>query len=464
MTTRKAFIVAASAAGSMALMGAGQQPAQEKLYSPAELQADLDGIWQALLDVGAEPFRTSSREHVETMYRTARASMTAPMPVLQAWLTIAPILGALNDGHVSLGFPDKLNDAAFAFPLSFVLSNDNELIVRSDDTRTIPIGGRILSINGVSAAKYIPIALTTLGAQTPWFHRSRFTHGGAWPSIAVFGTGPEYRVRWATSQNVASEVVISASSSSPTNASKTGSIAPYTYETIREGQIGYIDYKSCEDLERFETFLATTFSQIEAAPIRALVVDIRRNGGGNSRLNNELWQYAANKPFKQFGGVIVKSCDRLKREYGQVKYVSIYGDSAWNAPNGTLITREADPNAGLVEPRPLATRYGGPVYLLISVATFSSAMSCALAAKDYGLATIVGEETGEPVNSTGEIYEYVTPNIGLRAWLTTKVFLAPKPHPDGQGVVPDVAVATTTDDVAAGRDPVLDRAIALALG
>ena len=88
-------------------------------------------------------------------------------------------------------------------------------------------------------------------------------------------------------------------------------------------------------------------------------------------------------------------------------------------------------------------------------------MSCAVAAKDYGLATVVGEETGEPVSSTGEIYTEVTPGTGLRAYLTTKVFLAPKPQPADQGVVPDVPVATTIADVAAGRDPVLERVLAL---
>ena len=63
-----------------------------------------------------------------------------------------------------------------------------------------------------------------------------------------------------------------------------------------------------------------------------------------------------------------------------------------------------DPNGDLNVPGPLAVRFTGPVYLLISAQTFSSAMSCAAAAKDYGLATIVGEETGESVNSTGEVF------------------------------------------------------------
>jgi C-terminal processing protease CtpA/Prc len=91
-------------------------------------------------------------------------------------------------------------------------------------------------------------------------------------------------------------------------------------------------------------------------------------------------------------------------------------------------------------------------------------MTCALAAKDYGLATIVGEETGEPAVSTGEVYALTTPGLGLRAYLTTKVFLAPKPHPNGQGVVPDVAVSSTPADAAAGRDPVMTRVLAMIAG
>ncbi|HEX8806877.1 MAG TPA: S41 family peptidase, partial [Candidatus Aquilonibacter sp.] len=172
-------------------------------------------------------------------------------------------------------------------------------------------------------------------------------------------------------------------------------------------------------------------------------------------------QYVTTKPFKQFGATIEKSSTQLKAEYGPTKYKMIYGDEAWNAPDGKIIEYGNSPDANLIHPRPLPIRYQGPVYLLISAQTFSSAMSCALAAKDYGLATIVGEETGEPVNSTGEVYGFTTPGIGLRAFLTTKVYLAPKPHPNDQGVVPDIAVATTPADIAAGRDPVLDRVLSL---
>jgi C-terminal processing protease CtpA/Prc len=236
---------------------------------------------------------------------------------------------------------------------------------------------------------------------------------------------------------------------------------PYVYSTLAGGTVGYLDYRSCADLSRFQTFAKTTFQTIKDQPVRALIIDIRQNGGGNDELNNVLWSYASNKPFKQNGGTIEKSCARLKSEYGKDRYTDIYGDEAWNAPDGTILQFGMNPNDNLIVPQTEPLRYNGPVYLLISTHTFSSAMSCALAAKDYGLATIVGEETGEPVNSTGETYEFTAPATGLRVSLTTKYYLAPKPHPDGQGVIPDVIVKTRPEDRAAGHDAVLQKALAL---
>jgi hypothetical protein len=436
-----------------------QTPAPEPTFPPNVVQSDLDGIWSALLDVGAEPFFTSNRAEVEALYHKARASMTAPLTTRQAWLAIAPVLGALNDGHVSLAFPDPLNDAPFRFPLRFALSDTNDIVVVRDRTNTVAIGSRLISVNGVSATTFRDTTLAAFGGQTQLLHRTRVSMAGAWTAIALFGDAPIYRVVWSTPDGQQHQDDLLTTPPSRSNA--TSAPQPYTYRMLQNGSIGYIDYRSCEDLERFKKFLTDTFQTIKLNPIRALIIDIRRNGGGDSELNDQLWQYVSTKPFKQFGATIEKASTRLKAEYGPTKYKMIYGDEAWNAPDGKIIEYGNSPDANLIHPGPLPLRYHGPVYLLISAETFSSAMSCALAAKDYGLATIVGEETGEPVNSTGEVYEYTTPGIGLRAYLTTKVYLAPKPHPNDQGVVPDIAVETTPADIAAGRDPVLDRVLSL---
>ena len=73
----------------------------------------------------------------------------------------------------------------------------------------------------------------------------------------------------------------------------------------------------------------------------------------------------------------------------------------------------------------------------------------------------MGQETGEPTNGTGELYALTTPKLKMQAYLTTKLFLAPKPHPDGQGVVPDVQVDEKVAGSDGGHDAVLERTLAL---
>ncbi len=459
MTSRRAFLQLASCATVAPLLGAASS-SYEKIFAPQDVRSDLDAMWAAMLDVGVYPFRTSNEADVERAYERARSAIVSPMTMRQAWIAIAPVFGALNDGHVSLAFTRDLNDAARRFPLWFALSaRDDSLIVAGDRTGTVPPGSETISVDDLSAATLRSLTLAAFGGQTRALHRARVTMAGAWSAIALLGDKPAYAVRYATDGKVSEASV----SSADTTGTAVSGGPPYTYTTLAGELVGYIEYRSCEDLDRFRAFLDTTFQTIENRPVRALVIDIRQNGGGDSALNDLLWTYVSNKPFKQYGGTIEKSCARLKSEYGKNRYVEIYGDEAWTARNGTILTFGMNPNDGLVVPQAQPLRYTGPVYLLISSHTFSSAMSCALAAKDYGLATIIGEETGEPVNSTGEIYEFVAPATQLRLYLTTKYFLAPKPHPDGQGVVPDIAVPTQPQDRAAGRDTVLDKALALSL-
>ena len=163
------------------------------------------------------------------------------------------------------------------------------------------------------------------------------------------------------------------------------------------------------------------------------------------------------KPFGNNLALSLMVVDRLKREYGVAKYNDIYPPPAWLMRDGSLLEFNV-PKFMDVRPGPNPLRYDGPVYLLIGVATFSSALDCAQMAKDSALATIVGQETGEPVDSTGEVYDGYSPRIGTGFQFTTKYFWDPK-RPKGRGVIPDVTIVATEADIRANRDPVLDYAV-----
>ncbi|WP_438382324.1 S41 family peptidase [Asaia sp. BMEF1] len=425
---------------------------------PENLRKDLDAIWLTLHEISPNPFQSSEAGTVENLYRQIRARITAPMSVRDAWMTIAPLLGALNDGHVALGFPGLMNKAPHYFPVTFTVDElSGNLIVERDRSGILPPGTHVLYIENISAAEYLDTTTRAFGGQTSALIRSRVSRAGAWTSVALFGVKAAYLLRWRDRAGIEHESLIPA----PNTAQSLPHTAPYSFRWAAN-DVGLIEYRRCEDLSRFRAFLDETFTSLQFKAAKALIIDIRRNSGGDSELANWLWCYAQSRPFKQFGGEIVRSNAIIKADYGQDKYTRYYGPKAWSAPIGEVISFTEGPSDGLVLPKPLPCRFSGPVYLLISPATFSSGMACALAAKDYGLATIIGQETGEPATGSGLLYEFHTPNISFPVYLTTACFLAPKSHPSRQGVVPDIIVpSNTVYDLFANRDTALEKALTL---
>ena len=215
------------------------------------------------------------------------------------------MLGALNDGHVGLGFPGELNKAAFRFPLSFAVSSvDGGLVVAGDRTQTVSKGARVLTIEDVTAAEYLRTTLAANGGQTSALRRSRGTGSGAWTAVAMFGDKPAYRLRWRDGVGAEHEALIGGDP--PTTVAHRPAAEPYSFRWAREG-VGLIDYRRCEDFPRFRAFLDDAFGRLQAARATALIIDVRGNSGGDSDLNTLLWSYAQARPFKQFGATVLRS-------------------------------------------------------------------------------------------------------------------------------------------------------------
>jgi C-terminal processing protease CtpA/Prc len=453
MLNRSDFIASLFAASAGVRIGAGLLGTRPALQ-PSLLRHDLDQLWNTMLAVGVYPFATSDRGAVTKRYRATRNTLTNPLDALSFVLKISPIFGALNDGHVGVQ-PDAAFMDALAVPVRCT-PVDRDLIVLASADDVIEPGSTLLTLAGIAADRIRDVTLAGWGGQTARLRIERFASASRIVSSILANDPAHYDVRWRTTAGTERRATLPRAQVPMPWARGNG--VPYAFRTAADGSIAMIDYRQCIGLSSFRTFLQRVFSEVRSARMRAVIVDIRNNSGGDSELNDELWQYLTAKTFTQFGPVVMRSSDYLKQRYGKSRYVEIYGPEAWDAPNGTLITYPQS-KIGFIHPRDNALRFRGPVALLIGPRTFSSALDCAIAAKNYGLATLIGEETSEPVNTTGEVIKIGTRFSGITGSFTTKYYRPPKPAAPGSGVIPDIEVRTTLDDTIAGRDPVLARAI-----
>lgn len=433
----------------------------ENTYSPRAMRADLDYLVGTYHQVGPpNPFLYTSQTAFFRRYHAIRDVLNKPMALAEYWYHVAPLFASLNDAHawvsISEWYYGSLERQKLVFPLPLDVDDslDAYVMPENDDVQTypqIPIGSRVLSLNGMPMRTIAQETLRFIGGQTFALRKAYFRSYFPLYAYCAFGAAQMDLRYLSPSGNESRLVLPTAVPRQQVGIARTYDLPNYTFSRLEGNTVGYLAYNKCEDLDGFSKFLAETFTSIKWHPIKALIIDVRRNSGGDSALSDVLWGYVTSTPFRQYGGEVFRVSDRLKREAGKSVFQLTYGIDAWNKPDGTLVERKQP----LVHPGVNPLRYTGPVYLLIGPSTFSSGVACAAAAKYYGLATIVGEETGEPVNTTGELYTNRTPYVGMNYGFPTKFELAPKPTPLKQPVVPDIIARTTLSDRISGKDPVL---------
>jgi hypothetical protein len=178
----------------------------------------------------------------------------------------------------------------------------------------------------------------------------------------------------------------------------------YWYEFLPDSDTLYIAYAICAEAADypFANFLAEVTTLINAQPIDRVVIDLRANTGGDSRILEPLIDTLA-------------------------------GYDTINQP--------------------------GHLYVLIGPKTYSSAVLNAIQFQQRTHALLAGEPTGSKPNHYGEIQTLTLPNSGLQVIYSTKYhrYIEDDTAP---ALMPDLLIPLNAADFLAGRDPVLEAVIA----
>lgn len=155
------------------------------------------------------------------------------------------------------------------------------------------------------------------------------------------------------------------------------------YNIDNDKNLGIFTLTTCNNNKEYKTTLNKFFHEVNENNITNVVVDLRGNGGGNSSVADEFLTYIDVEKYNRW------DCDiRL-------------GWLLWRKRPGMMTNRRKN------------NPFGGNLYVLTDVNTYSSAMDFAMLIKDNNIGELIGETSGNMPNSYGDIVYFQLPNTKL---------------------------------------------------
>jgi C-terminal processing protease CtpA/Prc len=201
---------------------------------------------------------------------------------------------------------------------------------------------------------------------------------------------------------------------------------------LLDGNIAYVALNSFGDSQMVTQF-DSLFSQIEKAD--ALILDLRRNTGGNSNIGYDVLGYLTDKPFQTLADKVREYCSFDRAKGGGQDWREI-PSAEWPANGEKLFSK--------------------PVVVLVGHQTGSAAEDFCVAFSALTRGKLIGSLTA---GATGQPLFFSLPGGGTGLVCTTRASYPDGNEFVGKGIEPDVLFATTAEDVRTDRDAVLESAI-----
>lgn len=419
-----------------------------------KMREDVDAFYYGALERHPSLADYADQAALKAAVAEIKAGISEPLTRLEFFRHVGQLTHKFGDGHSMLIWPyqeyEALREAGTKpFPFLVHIDQKDQLLIKEgqSDAKGVHIaaGSRIASINGIPADQLINTMQRYVGGETEYL-RKQFV-AGRFPIYlwAVYGIAGDFSLELETGANTVSQTITNTQGWQVKGGAGENGQA-FSYRMLPDGtaflHIGHFDI----DPDWFENFTDEAFTAFKKAGASSLVIDVRENTGGNTDTAMYLARYIADKPFR----MISRMREKLNRDNrGFMNYKGEVGeviDTAWD---------------DWIDPVGDTKRWAGSTYVLISPITYSSGIVFASTVKDFGFATLIGQETGGNANQTAQGNLFNLPHSQLRAYITTRMLVRPSGSLAPGGVKPDHSVHATQVTLRDGRDVELEKALAL---
>ena len=432
------------------LLGIDNGSAQTK-FSAEQLNNDLDLLLNKLEYIHPNLFAYTSKNETYKAISRVKSEIRDSLNSIDFWLLVCPIINDLQQGHTSITpqnaevnkYINKLQETGFSyFPFSIIII-DSSIYVHDIyiNNRDIQRGNKVISINDVRASDILSNLIKYESGERKEYRLHYVEKRFIWNYPLIYPSS-RYKVKY-LDEGIEKTIILNGITEKETDEyfMKAFASAKNNYRLILvDNKTACIEYNACVAFDKFELFLDSTFTIIKHNGISNLIIDIRKNGGGDTELNALLLTYLTSNPFYEYSKHIEKltSDIRTTNEY----YSQFEKDTILERTKYKYYENKVE--------NPLL--FKGNVFLLTGIETFSSGTELAMLTKDFNLGKIIGQETGGIPTCYGDRFDFELPNTNTEVGVSFKWSLRPSGVDDNRGVIPDIILNPSLMDILLDKD------------
>ncbi len=342
-----------------------------------------------------------------------------------------------NDGHISIWkwyYATNENSKGCGFLPMFLAHQDGNFYIEEVIKEKVPErfkGARILTLNGKNPWDFFKPILDMCSAEGRIFKAERFIESQPFFYSLSEMLKLNQKVSVKTDKGEFEVSCVDADTFQKLAKTITRIQKGIQFKFYENGKIAYFYLPEFKYSNEYLVKINNFFEQVFEKKSKAIIIDIRDNGGGNSLLGDYIVAHFTDKPFNQYSAVESKYSTFVLKNYfpyfaGRFDLKGIM-EFSLSKPEKVMKVKKI---------------YGGKVFVLINGKVFSSATDFATVMKDYKLATLIGYETGGWPTSYGDVLPMKLPFLGIWYAVSWKKFYRAKYSPEtaNRGLLPDISL------------------------
>ena len=451
-----------------------------KKYPVSALKEDYNIFRGSLEEMHPSLYWFTPKSTMDEQFTEGLESITDSLTERQFRTLLTKVISSIRCGHTYVNYSarySKYLDTADIklFPLAFKVWDDTLAVTANLNKKDslLKRGTVVTAINGKPAKKLIDTFFNYITGDG-FSEVGRYQAMSSYGSFGVlyknvFGLTDSFNIQYVDAGGFEKETVVPifvpVKDSADKSEFKPEKYTPKERRTLRSFatrhvqvdttlKSAYMMLNSFSRGNKLRKFFKSSFKKIKALGIQHLVIDVRSNGGGDAVNSTLLTQYLSDHPF-----TIADSLYTIKRSSKYRDYIRLQ-PVYWLIT--TIITKKhSDGNFhfGYFERHTFKPfkkyHFDKNIYILTGGNSFSATTLFAEELKGQKNVTIVGEETGGGAygNTAWIIPEVTLPNTKLRLGIPKFRFVMRRNLvKEGRGVMPDVYVSPTAEDIKQGID------------